>query len=273
MLTAAEVDRLGSDWLRSDPVSTNVIGTQLAGLLAGRIPAGVDDLWALVVEAGRTVGVVMQTPPQPIFLPRLAPGAPSAVATAVAQTGRFLPGANGEIAAVGEFCRYWSAATGCRSERRRAMRMYRLGRLAAPNRVQGHCRQAGPADVELVAGWLAEFHHETRGGTTIDARGLASRRCAAGEIWLWTDAQRPVSLAARSAVVAGVARIGPVYTPRPSRGRGFGSAVTASATRAALEDGAAEVVLYTDLANPTSNTIYQAIGYVPDHDAEERVFS
>ncbi|MHB8246554.1 MAG: GNAT family N-acetyltransferase [Acidimicrobiales bacterium] len=56
------------------------------------------------------------------------------------------------------------------------------------------------------------------------------------------------------------------------RRHGFGSAVTAAATAAALGAGADHVVLYTDLSNATSNAIYQAIGYRPDHNAEERAF-
>jgi predicted GNAT family acetyltransferase len=67
-----------------------------------------------------------------------------------------------------------------------------------------------------------------------------------------------------------VARVGPVYTPGNRRERGYGSAVTALASRAGMDRGAGHVVLYTDLSNPTSNAIYQAIGYMPDHDAEER---
>jgi predicted GNAT family acetyltransferase len=66
--------------------------------------------------------------------------------------------------------------------------------------------------------------------------------------------------------------VGPVYTPPARRGRGFGSAVTADATAAAIAAGADHVVLYTDLSNPTSNAIYQTIGYRVDHDAEERSF-
>jgi predicted GNAT family acetyltransferase len=63
-----------------------------------------------------------------------------------------------------------------------------------------------------------------------------------------------------------------VYTPPAFRRRGYGTAVTAHATANALAHGAEHVVLYTDLANPTSNSIYQKIGFVPDHDAEERAF-
>jgi predicted GNAT family acetyltransferase len=61
-----------------------------------------------------------------------------------------------------------------------------------------------------------------------------------------------------------------VYTPPAYRRRGYGAAVTAHATAAALAAGAEHVVLYTDLSNPTSNSIYQKIGFVPDHEAEER---
>lgn len=63
-----------------------------------------------------------------------------------------------------------------------------------------------------------------------------------------------------------MSRIGPVYTPTDQRGRGYASAVTAAASAHALAQGAAEVLLYTDLANPTSNSIYQQIGYRPVED-------
>lgn len=60
--------------------------------------------------------------------------------------------------------------------------------------------------------------------------------------------------------------MGPVYTPPEFRGRGFGGAVTAVVTQAALDSGAEGVVLFTDLANPTSNTLYQRLGYHPVSD-------
>ena len=75
-----------------------------------------------------------------------------------------------------------------------------------------------------------------------------------------------MSLAGRSRAVAGQARIGPVYTPPDLRGRGFGGAATVAITQAALADGAEGVVLFTDLANPASNTLYQRLGYRPVSD-------
>jgi predicted GNAT family acetyltransferase len=63
-----------------------------------------------------------------------------------------------------------------------------------------------------------------------------------------------------------VVRVAPVYTPPEHRRRSYGGAVTAAVSRAALDGGATDVVLYTDLANPTSNSVYQRLGYRPVHD-------
>ncbi len=67
-------------------------------------------------------------------------------------------------------------------------------------------------------------------------------------------------MAGRLDAVAGVERIGPVYTPPDRRGRGYASAVVAGVSRSALDAGH-RCILYTDLENPTSNAIYRAIGY------------
>jgi predicted GNAT family acetyltransferase len=83
---------------------------------------------------------------------------------------------------------------------------------------------------------------------------------------LWELGGAPVSMAALTRRVAGMVRVGPVYTPPELRGHGYASAVTAEVSRAALADGAEEVLLCTDLANPVSNSIYQHIGYRPVED-------
>ena len=63
-------------------------------------------------------------------------------------------------------------------------------------------------------------------------------------------------------------RIGPVYTPPSERGHGYASALVAAASQAQLDEGLAFCFLFTDLANPTSNHIYQAIGYEPVTDID-----
>lgn len=86
-------------------------------------------------------------------------------------------------------------------------------------------------------------------------------RTANGGLMLWEDDGVPVSMAGISPRVAGTVRVAAVYTPPENRGRGYAAAVTAEISRAAREAGARDVLLFTDLANPTSNGVYRRIGY------------
>ncbi len=88
----------------------------------------------------------------------------------------------------------------------------------------------------------------------------------AGQLMLWEARGEPVSIAGATDVLAGVARIGPVYTTPQHRGRGYGGAVTAAIGELAGRRGARSVVLFTDLANPVSNSLYVKLGYQPVED-------
>lgn len=150
-------------------------------------------------------------------------------------------------------------------DRRVALRLFRLDELRSADDVAGHPRRAADDDRHLVKSWFTAFAAEADG--TLDHVDQAvAAALAAGGCWLWhTSDDTTVSLAVRRPVVAGSSRIGPVYTPPEHRGRGYGSAVTAAATADVLHDGAIPV-LFTDLANPTSNDIYQRLGYHPVED-------
>jgi predicted GNAT family acetyltransferase len=261
---------LADGWLASDPFSTNVIGVYLGGVLSGDRFAGDDDLWITVIDGGHVVGAAMHTPPYNLFLPRLPVGVASEIARALSGSGRALPGVNGETVAVAEFVGAWTEQTGVVSSLRQETRMYRLEKLRFPAGIAGDARPATEVDRDLVNEWFARFHAEAVPQAPPAVPAIVERRLAAGDLWLWCAEGTPVALAGRSAPAGGVARIGPVYTPPARRRRGYGSAVTARATQAALQAGANDVVLYTDLSNPTSNAIYQSIGYVADHDSQER---
>ncbi|MFD8075558.1 GNAT family N-acetyltransferase [Streptomyces sp. NPDC059718] len=91
-------------------------------------------------------------------------------------------------------------------------------------------------------------------GADLDA--FIDERMSRGGWRLWTVGDEPVAMAAMTSVVAGTARLTPVYTLPEHRGRGYGSAVTAAVSQAARNAGAEHVLLFTDLANPTSNKVY-----------------
>jgi predicted GNAT family acetyltransferase len=127
----------------------------------------------------------------------------------------------------------------------------------------GSARAATPDDLALAVRWLRAFEEETD-VTRTNVEAGARERLDGNRLWLWeTDSGEPVALAARTATAAGVARVAPVYTPPEHRRRGYGAAVTAAITADALERDAAHVVLFTDVENPTTNAIYQQIGFRP----------
>ncbi|HYA00923.1 MAG TPA: GNAT family N-acetyltransferase [Candidatus Binatia bacterium] len=267
-------------WLAADPCGTSAISIPLDGVLRGLRPQGSDTRWVVAAQGAQVLGGALYASPVQLFLPRLPAGVAAQIAGRLLDTRRPVLGVHGERLAAREFARAWSARSGGTSRLTMALRLYRLSRLRVGPSVSGAARIADGEEREVVTRWLREFHAEA----TPDQRhepvdDAAERRLRARQLWLWWDGGEPVSLAGRSALVSlaghgapstGLARIGPVYTPPEHRRHGYGAAVTAAATGAALDDGASAVVLYADLANPTSNSIYPAIGYVRDHDAEER---
>jgi predicted GNAT family acetyltransferase len=211
---------------------------------------------------GEVSGAFLQTPPHPVLLAR----SPDAAVTALAEAldGRVLPGINAPGDAAQRFAAEWQRRTGATAEVARRVRLYRLGELVAPA-VPGTARTAGAGDLTVLWPWYEEFAREIGEDSSILAEHL-DEALDRGGIVLWELDGVPVSTAARTATVGGVARVAPVYTPPGLRQRGYAGAVTAAVSRAALDGGATDVVLFTDLANPTSNALYQRLGYRPVHD-------
>ena len=85
---------------------------------------------------------------------------------------------------------------------------------------------------------------------------------------IWEDG-KPVSMGGYGGLTPNGIRVGPIYTPPELRRRGYGTALTAAITRMLLEGGRRFCFLFTDLANPTSNSIYQRIGYRPVTDVDQ----
>jgi predicted GNAT family acetyltransferase len=97
-------------------------------------------------------------------------------------------------------------------------------------------------------------------GDADHAARMVDTRLGDGGAFVWDDGG-PVSVVALSPPVAGVPRIGPVYTPPAYRRRGYAGMAVAEVSRRALAAGAKRCMLFTDLANPTSNKIYAEVGY------------
>ncbi|MFI6803117.1 GNAT family N-acetyltransferase [Streptosporangium canum] len=122
----------------------------------------------------------------------------------------------------------------------------------------------GEQNHEQLIHWCSEFVAAVGEAPSMDTGSWASSRFADKHFTFWeTPDGTPVSMAGSTSMVGGMIRVDPVYTPVHLRGRGYAGAVTVEVSRAALTAGATDVVLFTDPTNPTSNALYQRIGYVP----------
>jgi GNAT superfamily N-acetyltransferase len=200
--------------------------------------------------------------------------AAAAAELAVGLAGRPLSAVNAYPDAARWFAAAWRDVAGCLAAPLRGMRLYRLAELAWPDPApDGGPRVAADADAPLLAGWFTAFATEVHDEVEADQGPAVRERLGYGGVTLWQAGGRPVSMGAVTRQVAGMVRIGPVYTPPEFRGAGYASAVTAELSLRALEAGAAEVLLYTDLDNPVSNSIYQRIGYRAVEDRVVLAFS
>ena len=234
----------------------------------------------LVERQGTVVGAALQTPPYNLILPR--PLDEASLAVLAGGIEHELPGVTGARPEVDAFARAWCAARLLRPHVRIAHGIYALERVVPVSGVPGRMRAATDADRLLASTWFRAFSEEAlfEGGpddTDADTRRERSidARLGLGEgsgIALWEHDDEVVSLAGFGGETPNGIRIGPVYTPPERRRRGYASALTAALSARLLAGGKRFCFLYTDLANPTSNRIYQAIGYERTCDAVELGF-
>ncbi|GGK93190.1 GNAT family N-acetyltransferase [Mangrovihabitans endophyticus] len=254
------------DYLRARPVENTVLLTVTANLRQhGKHRYGSQDPVFGWHSSHRQVdGAFLQTPPFPAYLSAMPTGAANTLAEAL--TGRDLTGVNGLTADTEAFTRTWRRTTGAPASPGMRMRLYRLDKLTPPEPPpSGASRQADPHDRELLIGWWEAFEAEAmsvgHGAAASVDDGLSYRGFT-----LWQVDDQPVSMAMASRPEAGMVRIVAVYTPPEHRGNGYAGAATAVVTQSALDRGARDVVLNTDLANKTSNALYQRLGYRPIED-------
>jgi predicted GNAT family acetyltransferase len=140
--------------------------------------------------------------------------------------------------------------------------VFELREVLAVPAAAGFARVAEPEDALLLQEWMDAFLEEALpAGFPKDPRAGA-RLAGNGRTWLWcAPGGEPTSVATNHRRIAGWWAFGYVYTPPAHRGHGWATSLVAHASTWALGSGAIGCTLFTDLANPVSNRIYERIGY------------
>lgn len=212
------------------------------------------------------------TPPYGLLLARLAEESEAAeagippLAADLIDHGWPLPDVQGAKPLSQQFAQAWARLTGGQCALAMAQRLYVLTQVDAPAGVPGSPRLAEPEHADLIAGWMQAFEVEALGNSPRPQDKLLAvveKRIAAGDWQLWQDGGQIVSVCVKERPTRTGCAVGGVYTPPEHRRQGYAGACVAALSQRLLDQGFAFTSLFTDLANPTSNSVYLKIGYRP----------
>jgi predicted GNAT family acetyltransferase len=223
---------------------------------------GADVAFYSVERDGAIVGAALQTRPWPVQIAESTAEAARLLARAFAANEPPLAGVAGPDAAPEEFARAYGSERGVTYALEVALGTFELTSVNELPEVAGRRVVASSEHAPLLQEWLGAFHDEATPQNPPLSADAGERAVATGRAHLWLDDNdHPVSYAFHNRDVEGWASVGPVYTPPEARGRGFATALVAAVSRGLLAEGRPGCTLFTDLANPTSNAIYERIGY------------
>ncbi|MGH2486015.1 MAG: GNAT family N-acetyltransferase [Ktedonobacterales bacterium] len=229
-------------------------------------------------DAGAVIAIALRTPPFNAVLSLILDEtrrdhAIALLADNLRRAYGQLPGVTADSAIARAFAEEWRRVTGEPYRVVMAERIYQLDTVIPVGGVPGALREVSSEDRDLLIAWLDAFQREAIPGVITPPEQMVDQLFAASarRMFLWVDGE-PVAMAGTGGQTPHGARIGPVYTPPSLRGLGYASACTAALSQLILDEGRRFCFLYTDLSNPTSNKIYQAIGYRPVSDADMVTF-
>jgi uncharacterized protein len=244
------------EFLAGQPVFHNLILTLLHARVAYREPGR---YW-MAIDGDEVVGVVVQSPLTfPVTVTPMDPAVVNAMVDAIAELVGSLPGVSGHAATAASFAGQWTER--CRSAATpiQGHRLYELSDLGEAPNLGGKLRQVTPSDRSLMIQWTRAFQEEI-GQPAKDIEIRVDRGLSGGQLWGWDKDGELLSMAVAREPAIGVVRLSGVYTPPQRRNQGFASACVHALSKRLRASGY-RCILYTDLANPSSNSIYRRIGY------------
>jgi uncharacterized protein len=270
--TATEFLERAGEWLERAEAENNLI-LGISKYIETDLGRMNDDPYLLTVEdAGTLLGPALMTPPRHLIIARMPRAALLALADYFLNDSITVPGVVGPTSTTQLFADQWKNRTGKSSRLKMSQRIYACQRVVVQVYSRGHLRPAMKTDEALLVQWSAGFCREA--GIEDEMEYMQARipnDIARQSLYVW-DNHQVVSMAVAQRETARGICVSLVYTPRHLRNQGYATSCVAALTQRMLDSGKRFCCLYTDLTNPTSNAIYQRIGYEPVCDSEDLVF-
>jgi predicted GNAT family acetyltransferase len=275
---AADFLSISGDLLQSDEVRYNLIYGIARRVALNPYCYGEENPWFCTVHDNAGISTLAwRTPPHAVGLAWNA-GDPEEVVPLLIEAVRSywqeIPGVTGHREVTDPFAESWSKTCGTSIQSTMEERIYRLDSVNNVPSVPGRMRLAMSADKDLVSNWFYAFKIESFGESYRKPPvSDITPRIEKGEIYLWEDAGKPVSIAGKGRPTDHGMSVAPVYTPPELRRQGYATALVAGVCREILKSGYDFCTIYTDLGNPTSNSIYMKVGFKPVCDSVHHTFS
>jgi GNAT superfamily N-acetyltransferase len=248
------------DWLLVDEAQNNLIFAVANQLLSDDHPYEDPIYLATIEDNARVSGCAWRTPPFKLGFTQLPIESIPLLVSDVSAVYDSLPAVIGPEPEAIEFANCWSRQVGVEWAIGMRQRIYCLERVNFPARVAaGALRRAKMSDLSFLSEWGAGFARDA-GVQHHDPLKYSERSIRQDSLYIWED-QEPRSMASASGATPNGIRVGYVYTPPAFRNHGYATALVSSLSQLLLEAGQRFCFLYTDLANPVSNKIYEQIGY------------
>jgi uncharacterized protein len=255
--------------LKAEPENNLMLG--VAGRSSEEAPESrSDEYWATICDGTEIVGTSFRTPPYHLAISRTPLDAIALLAQDVSSACSELSGVVGPAEVAESFARHWTDRYGgtWRSNFRQRIHVLKSVRTIQ-NLPLGALRQMAEPDEDLIKEWMRGFVRDT--GITVPPESFINLMLKKRNFYLWEDS-KPRCVVGRGRETPNGACITAVYTPADQRQKGYATAAVAALSDAILSSGREFCCLYTDLDNPTSNSIYRKIGYEPVRDDLELVF-
>lgn len=234
-------------------------------------------LWSVDDDDGSVKTVVFWTPPFNVLLAteQLDENELTMVVQSFIEQQMRPVGVTGTVEVAHAFANIWTRLTGQTASVTVKMRAFELRQVKAPVNVAGEMVEATQADHDMLVDWYAGFYVEAMPHVPMTREDLSKSvdsYMRPGGTFLWMVDGVPTAMAVRSRDTRRGAVVSLVYTPPEQRGHGYASALVAALSQHILDSGKEFAALFTNLDNPTSNKIYQEIGYVPVADVDQLAF-
>jgi uncharacterized protein len=259
---AEEFHEKAFDWLGQKEAENNLILGITSNILSKPFFDRQEHYFWVVEDEGRVVGTAFLTPPYKFTITEMPVEALQALANEIRNTLPGIPGVCGPQESCKRFSHYWNLKTQKSPRLEMSMRIYRLDQLETASFNAGVMKNAGEDDISRLIEWTRQFNQETQLRDQMDEKTIVEGYVREQRLYIWEDGEAR-AMAGYAGPTPNGLRVNMVYTPPEFRRQGYATSLVAALSQKILDSGKKFCFLYTDLFNPTSNGIYQKIGYQP----------